>query len=115
YSGFFDVEWSPTTPAVQDKIYLPILGEPYAEALEQKKLHLLLHETGFRLSYYDTPYPLDPSTYHDVVSYRLSDLLGKLNASQPLLQELGDLLETMERLPARTAVEWESLEMRRHE
>ena len=115
YSAFFDVEWSPTLPAVQEKIYLPILGEPYAEALEQQKLRLWIHESGLRISYYDTPFPLDPSTYHDVVSYHLSTLLGKLDTSQPLLQELGDLLETLDRLPARTSVEWESLEMRRHE
>lgn len=115
YAASFDVEWSPATPAVKEKIYLPILGEPYAEALEQRKLRLWIHQTGLRLSYYDTPFPLDPSTYHDVVSYHLSDLLGKLDASQPLLQELGDLLETMDRLPARTADEWESLEARREE
>lgn len=115
YSAHFDVEWSPATPAVHEKIYLPILGEPYAEALEGQKLRLSIHQTGLRISYYDTPFPLDPSTYHDAVSYRLSDLLGKLDATQPLLRELGDLLETMDRLPSRTSDEWESLEMRRND
>lgn len=115
YSAFFDVEWGEDSPAVHEGIYLPILGEPYAEALEQQKLHLWIDEHGLHLSYYETPFPLDPSTYADVVSYRLSELLGKLDSSTPLLQELGEFLESAERLPARTSAEWEILELRRRE
>lgn len=114
YAAFFDVEWGHNT-TVQDKIYLPMLGEPYAEALENQKLHLWIDERGFRLSYYDTPFPLDPATYHDIVSYRLSQLLGGLDSSQPLLHELGSFLEALERLPQRTVVEWDTLEVRRRE
>ncbi|MGA2602131.1 MAG: alpha-amylase family glycosyl hydrolase, partial [Bryobacteraceae bacterium] len=115
YSAFFDVEWNDDSPAVHEGIYLPILGEPYAEALEQQKLHLWIDEQGLHLSYYDTPFPLDPSTYGDVVSYRLSDLLGKLDPATPLLRELGEFLESTERLPARSSSEWEILELRRRE
>lgn len=115
YSAFFDVAWGDDSPTVHEGIYLPILGEPYAEALEQQKLHLWIDARGLHLSYYETPFPLDPSTYADVVSYRLSELLGKLDSSTPLLQELGEFLETAERLPARTSSEWETLEVRRRE
>ena len=115
YSAMFDIEWGHTTPTVQENIYLPILGEPYAEALESQKLHLWIDEGGLHVSYYETPFPLDPSTYHDLISYRLSELLARLERSEPLLEELGSLLETAERLPARTVAEWDSLEVRRRE
>ena len=115
YSAFFDIEWGHTTPTVQETIYLPILGERYADALEQQKLHLWIAEPGLRISYYETPFRLDPSTYADVVSYRLNELLAKLDDSQPLLHELGAFLESAERLPARTAADWEAMEMRRNE
>jgi (1->4)-alpha-D-glucan 1-alpha-D-glucosylmutase len=115
YSAFFDIEWGHTTPTVEEKIYLPILGEPYADALEQQKLHLWVNESGLRISYYETPFPVDPSTYAVVISYRLHELLAQLGHGDPLLQELGSFLETTERLPERTAAIWDVLELRRRE
>src|ERR1700689_2417846 len=41
YSGYFDIEWGHRTPAVQQKITLPILGEPYGTSVEDQKLQLV--------------------------------------------------------------------------
>ena len=89
YAGFFDVEWSPTTPTVREKIYLPDSRRAVCRGARKSEAALVDRPGRVPPSYYDTPFPLDPSTYHDIVAYHLSDLLGKLDASQPLLGELG--------------------------
>src|ERR1700689_5713826 len=38
YAAYFDIEWGHRTPAVQDQILIPTLGEHYGDALEDQKL-----------------------------------------------------------------------------
>ncbi len=33
---FFDIDWSPGDPSLQDKVLLPILGRPYGKALAMR-------------------------------------------------------------------------------
>jgi (1->4)-alpha-D-glucan 1-alpha-D-glucosylmutase len=115
YAAYFDVEWGHRTPSVQDKILIPILGEPYGAALEGQKLQIHLQQSGLRVRYYGADLPLDPATYHDVLSHRLPDLLSKTESSEPRLKEFGLLLELAERLPARSVTDWEEVEARRRE
>ncbi|MGI8741909.1 MAG: malto-oligosyltrehalose synthase [Bryobacteraceae bacterium] len=115
YAAYFDIEWGHQTPSVQDKILIPILGEPYGSALESRKLQLGLYPAGFRIGYYATQLPVDPACYHGILSHRLSDLLGKVDASEPPLREFGLLLELAERLPARSVTDWEEVEARRRD
>ncbi len=115
YASFFDVEWGHRSPTVKDKIVLPILGEPYGTALEDQKFHLSLGEMGLRINYYESGFPIDPATYHDVLSYRLDEFLRDMQGDDPTLHEFGMLLEMAERLPARSATDWEAVELRRRE
>ena len=115
YAAFFDVEWGYGAPEAKDKIYLPILGEPYAEALEGKKLTLLLDRGCLFIRYYETDLPVAPAAYHDVLTHRLNELLSRLDPGSEALHDFGLLLEVCERLPGRSADEWEALEARRHD
>ena len=115
FSAFFDVEWGTRNPGVQDKIFLPILGELYGAALEEKKLQLSLEQGGFRVKYYSVRLPLDPSTYGEILSYRLTEFLQQVKGNHPGREEFGRVLELAERLPARTVTEWEAMETRRHD
>jgi (1->4)-alpha-D-glucan 1-alpha-D-glucosylmutase len=110
YSGYFDIEWGHRTPAVQQKITLPILGDPYGTALEDQKLQLVCEEPGLRVAYFDTRLPVDPSSYHEVLSFRLPDLLSRIEGEP--LDEYGRLLELAERLPSRTSTEWDAIQAR---
>ncbi len=115
YASFFDVEWGHRSPTVKDKIVLPILGEPYGTALEDQKLHLSLSKTGLCINYYESGLPIDPATYHDVLSYRLDEFLRNMQRDDPALHEFGMLLEMAERLPGRSSTDWEAVELRRRE
>ena len=115
HAAVFDIEWGHRTPSMQEKIVLPVLGEPYGNALEEQRLQLVLTESGLRVEYYGAQYPIDPGTYHEVLSFRLDNLLEHVEATDPALVAFGALLETAERLPPRTAAEWEAVETRRQE
>ena len=115
YAAYFDVEWGHSTPSVQDKILIPILGEPYGAALESQKLQLALDASGFHIGYYDARLPVDPACYHAVLSHRLPDLLSRVDPAAALLQEFGRVLELAERLPARSVTDWEEVEARRRD
>ncbi len=115
YSAYFDVEWGRGAPTGQQKIYLPILGQPYSDALEQQQLRLSIGEAGIRVNYFERPLPLDPASYIDVLHFRLPELLARLDPNGEALHEFGMLLEIAERLPGRTLTDWETLETRRRD
>ena len=115
YAACFDVEWGHRTPTVQDKIVLPVLGEPYGTALNEQKLQLVLSEEGFRVRYGDSAFPIDAATYHSILAYRLEDFLKGMEREDAALADFGSLLETAERLPARSVTDWEVVELRRRE
>ncbi len=115
WAATFDVEWGHKTPTMQEKIVLPILGEPYGTALEDQKLQLSWCGEGLCVRCYETNYPLDPATYYGVLSYRLDELLARLTSDDPGLKDFGLVLERAERLPARNVTDWEALESRGRE
>ncbi|MBZ8132939.1 malto-oligosyltrehalose synthase [Afifella sp. IM 167] len=59
FADMFDIDW--TAP----KLLVPVLGEPYGEALEAGKLGLAFapEEGGFRFTYYELSLPLGPQSY----------------------------------------------------
>jgi len=66
YAKYFDIAWhaSPRAEA-QNKLLLPVLGDPYGKALEagQLKLKLDPYAAAFSIWYYDRRFPLSPHTY----------------------------------------------------
>ncbi|MBP2448733.1 malto-oligosyltrehalose synthase [Rhizobium leguminosarum] len=58
YAGHFDIDWS-------EPLTLPQLGQDFEAALAAGELHLALDEThgNFAFAYFETPLPLNPSSY----------------------------------------------------
>jgi (1->4)-alpha-D-glucan 1-alpha-D-glucosylmutase len=115
YGGFFDVEWGHRMPSDRDRIVLPILGEPYGDALEDQKLALCWCEGKLCVKCYEALYPIDPATYHLVMSFGIDDLRRRLPATDPALTDFHRLLESAERLPGWTVTDWDLVEQRRRE
>lgn len=63
YANYFDIDWhgSPR-PELRDKVLLPVLGKPYAEALEAGELALKFENGKFGVHYYDRRFPIAPRT-----------------------------------------------------
>src|SRR6516164_998825 len=53
FASHFDVDWHPPSRSLDNRVLLPILGKPYAEALEQRELRLTYTRAGFCVRYFD--------------------------------------------------------------
>jgi (1->4)-alpha-D-glucan 1-alpha-D-glucosylmutase len=57
YAGHFDIDWS------QPKLTVPILGQPFGEALAAGEFALKRDADGLIWHYFDHAFPLDPDTW----------------------------------------------------
>ena len=53
YSCYFDIDWHPAKPELENKVLLPILEDLYGKVLESGKLRLSLEEGAFFIHYYE--------------------------------------------------------------
>lgn len=69
YAGFFAIDWRGPDPSsgAPQKILVPVLGEPYGQALESGALQLKLDADGLFIDYHGLRFPLNPGTYHLVL------------------------------------------------
>jgi len=69
YADYFDIEWSPANPALQGKVLVPVLGDPYGVVLERGELELRFErESGsFAVFYHEHRMPIDPKTYPRII------------------------------------------------
>lgn len=113
YALYFDIDFHPGDPmARENKILLPVLGRPFGTALELQELTLTLDEAGFGVNYYQSRFPLDPRTYDQVLSYRLSDLEAQLGRDHAAYQQLHRVVDASQRLPTRTNTDPQEIKRR---
>ena len=115
YASYFDIDWRPVNPHLENKVLLPILEDQYGIVLEDGKLRLDFENGAFFIVYYDAKLPVAPRTYSAILSRandRLSESLGK---DDPHLLELQSILTAIGHLPPRTETDPEKLEERRRE
>jgi (1->4)-alpha-D-glucan 1-alpha-D-glucosylmutase len=61
YAGFFDIDWQPPDPDLQNKLLAPFLGVPYGEALANGEF--VLHCDGaFFVQYFEHRFPVSAQT-----------------------------------------------------
>ncbi len=102
YATFFDIDWTPVKPELENKVLLPILGEQYGIALENQEISVHYHDGGFLLRYYEHRLPLDPSTWPQILTDDQDDLTAKLSEASPHLQEYQSIITALSHLPLRT-------------
>ncbi len=105
YASFFDIDWHPPRKMLHNKVLLPILGSPYAEALESQAFKLTYEQSGFYIQLYgDIKLPVAPKSYLLILHYRLGELETALGAEHPVIRELGGLFAAANHLPDRVAL-----------
>ena len=60
YSEYFDIDWKPTKPELEDKVLLPMLGDQYGTVLERGELQLQFTHGALHLMYFDLDLPINP-------------------------------------------------------
>jgi (1->4)-alpha-D-glucan 1-alpha-D-glucosylmutase len=102
YACYFDIDWDPVNPDLENKVLLPLLEDQYGHVLEAGKIRLAYKEGAFFLSYYETRLPVAPCTYPAILERVLADLTKVLGEEHPHLRELRSILTALRYLPPRT-------------
>ena len=113
YASFFDIDWHPPRMMLQNKVLLPILAHPYAQALESRDLKLVFDQGGFFIQCFDAKLPVAPKTYLLILQHRLGELQHKLGSDQPAIRELEGIFAAVTNLPERVALSIEMAGARR--
>jgi (1->4)-alpha-D-glucan 1-alpha-D-glucosylmutase len=92
---FFDIDWDPPQSSLRGKVLIPTLEDHIGKVLEAGKLKVETDENGgFRVSYYEKRFPLDPKTYAWIWSMVLPQA-----DDQQLSAALEELIRDWENLP----------------
>jgi (1->4)-alpha-D-glucan 1-alpha-D-glucosylmutase len=115
YASYFDIDWHPVNPQLENKVLLPILEDQYGNVLEEGKLRLAYEDGAFFIYYYETKLPVGPRTYSSILGHRLDQLTETLGKDNESLQELQSILTAISYLPLGTEGDPEKLEERKRE
>ena len=116
YGAYFDIAWRTSSrPELQDKVLLPVLGEPYGDVLEAGQLRLAFADGAFSVHYYDRRFPVAPHSYGKVLGHRPDELERVLGAEGPDFIEYQSILTAVRNLPDRTETDPDKVAERRRE
>jgi (1->4)-alpha-D-glucan 1-alpha-D-glucosylmutase len=105
YAEYFDIDWTPASPALAGKVLVPVLGDSYGIALEQGEIELRFEKElgSFAVFYHEHRFPLDPRTYPRVLDRALAHTSNaELEALRRDFRDLPDRQEpTQERIRER--------------
>ena len=92
FADFFDIEWHPANPALDGKLLLPVLGDPYGEVLERGEIRLVRDAACGRLQfgYHEHRFPLDPKSYGSVLADTSAEALRILAVAFEQLPDRND-------------------------
>ncbi|GJL51777.1 MAG: maltooligosyl trehalose synthase [Nitrospirales bacterium] len=115
HAKLFDIDWNPVKPELENKVLLPILGEQYGIALENQEIALSYSDGRFFFQYYDHQFPIDPSTWTLILTFRQDDLAQQLNPDDAHLQEFQSIITALSHLPSRNEHDQERIAERYRE
>lgn len=105
YAGFFDVDWHPVKPELDNKVLLPILGDQYGVVLENQEIALHYQDGAFSVQYYDHHLPTDPRSWVSILTHHLDHVLQQGTPDNPHIQELQSIITALNHLPLRNELD----------
>jgi (1->4)-alpha-D-glucan 1-alpha-D-glucosylmutase len=115
YARFFDIDWHPVKPELENRLLLPMLGDQYGTVLERGELRLIFDQGAFFITYYDHQLPLRPQTYAKLLKRRLETLKRRLPDRHPALAELLSIVTALAHVPPYTETAPDRVEVRQRE
>jgi (1->4)-alpha-D-glucan 1-alpha-D-glucosylmutase len=100
YASFFDIDWHPVKPELENKVLLPILGDSYGAVLERQQITVEYLEGAFNARYFETVLPIAPGTYDRILGIDLDTLLADIDGTDAGMEYLS-ILTAIRHLPGR--------------
>lgn len=91
YYHYFDIDWDHPDKDLTGKVMVPFLGSELENCIRKGQIKLSFSADGFKVSYFDTTYPLSLSAYPFLTSFLKKkdeaspahSILQKMNATSP--------------------------------
>ncbi|MCF7972119.1 MAG: malto-oligosyltrehalose synthase [Methylococcaceae bacterium] len=114
YAHFFDIDWHPLKPGLQNKILISVLGDHYGNILDKHELKLTFDsELGeFSVYYFQHRFPIDPQTYPFILGAQHEQLLTYFKQEDAAFLAYQTLDNSLRKLPLRTLCSPEQREER---
>lgn len=99
FANYFDIDWNPPKKVFANKIFLPVLNEPFSFVLENKTVKIVYEKGSFLVCLPNIKLPTNIKSWLIVLEPLLEEG-GKVFADQyECLQELSSILQTLFHLP----------------
>ncbi|HEY9283559.1 MAG TPA: malto-oligosyltrehalose synthase, partial [Pyrinomonadaceae bacterium] len=115
YARFFDVDWHPPNPKLQNRVLLPVLGDQYGRVLENQEIRIGYRAGAFHAHYYETQLPVAPRTSTIILALALDELRAHLGDTHEDVLELESVVTALKNLPPRTETDPARVRERRRE
>ncbi len=116
FASYFDIAWQASSrPALQNKVLLPVLAEPYGDVLEAGKLRLGYLDGAFAIEHANRRFPVTPSSYALVLGLGIEEWARAAGERDPCVLELKSILTAIRNLPDRPDSNPEQLAERERE
>src|SRR6266852_1704893 len=92
YASYFDIDWHPPSRSLESKILLPVLGRPFAEALEGGEFKLIFSDGRLFLQYLESLFPLALKTYLAILGKNTEQLRERLGEESTVYQEYSGIV-----------------------
>ena len=100
FASFFDIDWHPLKPELEQKVLLPILGDSYGAVLERQEITLQYMNGSFSARYFETVLPVSPGTYDRILALDADRLLEEIGETEAGIEFLS-ILTAIRHLPGR--------------
>ena len=114
YASFFDIDWHPLKPELENRVLLPILGDSYGAVLERQQITLEYVGGAFSARYFDVVLPIAPGTYDRILGIDVEHLLADIEGTDAETEFLS-ILTAIGYLPGRAAQKPEQRQERNRE
>ncbi len=80
---YFDIDWTPISETIPARVLAPLLGDFYAECLEQGNIKLAYEESGLSMNYFDLKLPVRLESYNRFIKNNLGQITRLLGRNHP--------------------------------
>ena len=91
YAEYFDIDWNPLKPDMQDKLLLPVLGGQYGEELESKRIQVAVQEGRLCVRYFEHCIPIAPRTLPVIFPDDEMERLGAPQAFRDIMRDMAHI------------------------
>jgi (1->4)-alpha-D-glucan 1-alpha-D-glucosylmutase len=102
FARFFDIEWHPPKAELDNKVLLPVLGDQYGRALENREIQVIYADEELKVAFYETPLPLAPRTWTMILEPAAAKLRDNLDPAHEHVGELESIITALSHLADNT-------------